>query len=81
MAKWHTSAEASEYLKDTHGVEITPRKLRDKRTQGGGPRYTRFGNSPRYSKADLNDWAENLATFESTAEEPTRNGENARGAA
>lgn len=52
-----TSAEASQYLKDTHGQIISAHTLAKWRCVGGGPRFYPNNGRPRYAPSDLDRFA------------------------
>jgi hypothetical protein len=51
---------ASEYLRQTHGVERAPSTLAKLAVIGGGPIFCRAGRVPLYSTEDLDAWAASL---------------------
>ncbi len=61
---------ASQYLRETHGLERAPSTLAKLAVIGGGPIFRRAGRIPLYSPEDLDAWAESLlsAPMRSTAE-------------
>lgn len=50
-------AEASEYLRDHHSLEIAKSTLAKFATIGGGPLMVYAGRFPLYRPADLDAWA------------------------
>lgn len=57
-------AEASDYLRLAHGIEIKPSTLAKYATVGGGPSYNKCGASPLYPTDELDRWAaERLGTL------------------
>jgi hypothetical protein len=61
---------ASQYLRETHGLERAPSTLAKLAVIGGGPIFRRAGRIPLYSPDDLDCWAESLlsAPMRSTSE-------------
>jgi hypothetical protein len=61
---------ASDYLRETHGLERAPSTLAKLAVIGGGPIFRRAGRIPLYSSEDLDVWAESLlsAPMRSTSE-------------
>ena len=61
---------ASDYLRETHGLERAPSTLAKLAVIGGGPVFRRAGRIPLYSPDDLDCWAESLlsAPMRSTSE-------------
>ena len=51
---------ASDYLRETHGLERAPSTLAKLAVIGGGPIFRRAGRVPLYSPEDLDAWAESL---------------------
>jgi hypothetical protein len=51
---------ASEYLRDTHGLDRAPSTLAKLAVVGGGPIFRRAGRFPLYSTDDLDGWAVSL---------------------
>src|SRR5262245_50333127 len=51
---------ASEYLRETHGLERAPSTLAKLAVIGGGPIFRRAGRIPLYSPSDLDDYASSL---------------------
>ena len=49
---------ASEYLRQMHGLSFAPSTLAKMAVMGGGPAYRKAGNVPLYDPADLDAWAE-----------------------
>lgn len=49
--------EASEYLREVHGIEVAPATLAKWVTVGGGPPYEKMNRTPLYSTAALDTWA------------------------
>lgn len=39
-------------------INLSPRTLEKMRSDGGGPRFKKLGKRIRYTKADLDKWAE-----------------------
>ena len=69
---WLNSQQASDYLRDKHGIIRAHRTLQNLRRTGKGPTYCRANiNEVLYSPADLDAWAEQLTRhrFRHTAEE------------
>lgn len=63
-----------EYLDDVATADYlktTPRKLKELRLRGGGPRFVRLGQSCRYRRDWCDQWAEQNAVS-STSEETAR---------
>lgn len=50
-------AEARDYLKLKHGVDVALKSLEKYATVGGGPMFYRFGRIPLYDHSHLDDWA------------------------
>jgi hypothetical protein len=61
---------ASDYLRETHGLERASSTLAKLAVIGGGPIFRRAGRIPLYSPEDLDAWAESLlsAPMRSTSE-------------
>ena len=61
---------ASDYLRETHGLERAPSTLAKLAVIGGGPVFRRAGRIPLYSPEDLDCWAASLlsAPMRSTSE-------------
>lgn len=74
MAKNYTTQEASNYLKERHGVTAAPRTLQDYRVTGFGPRFVRDGNRVLYPESELDAWAAQRLgkPVKSTSEEAAR---------
>jgi hypothetical protein len=51
---------ASDYLRETRGLERAPSTLAKLAVIGGGPIFRRAGRVPLYSPDDLDAWAESL---------------------
>lgn len=51
-------AEASRYLRQVHGIRLSPQTLAKFATIGGGPRYRADGRFPLYDRTELDAWAE-----------------------
>ena len=51
---------ASDYLRETHGLERAPSTLAKLAVIGGGPIFRRAGRIPLYTTDDLDAWAESL---------------------
>lgn len=67
-------ASEHEYLDDAATaayLKTSPRKLKDLRLRGGGPRFVRLGQSVRYRRDWCDMWAEQNAVC-STSEETGR---------
>ena len=47
---------ASEYLRETHGLDRAPSTLAKLAVIGGGPIFRRAGRVPLYSVDDLDEW-------------------------
>jgi|SRR5262249_49279445 len=68
---------ASDYLRETHGLERAASTLAKLAVIGGGPIFRRAGRIPLYSPEDLDAWAESLlsapmrSTSEASAVKPT----------
>jgi hypothetical protein len=69
---------ASEYLRETHGLERAPSTLAKLAVIGGGPIFRRAGRVPLYSPEDLDAWAESLLSppMRSTSEAASANSGN-----
>lgn len=52
--------QASEYLKETHGIERSPGTLAKLAVIGGGPRFQHAGRIPLYPIYELDSWVESL---------------------
>jgi hypothetical protein len=48
---------ASEYLRETHGLERAPSTLAKLAVIGGGPVFRHAGRVPLYAPEDLDEWA------------------------
>jgi hypothetical protein len=61
---------ASDYLRETHGLERAPSTLAKLAVIGGGPVFRRAGRIPLYSPEELDCWAASLlsAPMRSTSE-------------
>ena len=55
-------AEASTYLKDTHGIERTPATLAKYATVGGGPEFRKAGRVPIYTTLALDVYAAEITS-------------------
>jgi hypothetical protein len=53
-------AAASEYLRDTFGLQRAPATLAGLAVTGGGPVFRRDGRVPLYSTDDLDAWAASI---------------------
>jgi hypothetical protein len=51
---------ASNYLRDTHGVDRAPTTLAKLAVIGGGPIFRRVGRVPLYSTDDLDLWVASM---------------------
>jgi hypothetical protein len=51
---------ASDYLRETHGLERAPSTLAKLAVIGGGPTFRRAGRIPVYATDDLDEWAISL---------------------
>jgi hypothetical protein len=53
------TTEAARYLRDTHGIPVTEKTLRNRRAAGKrrGPACRYFGVKPLYDVAELDRWA------------------------
>jgi hypothetical protein len=47
---------ASDYLRETHGLDRAPSTLAKLAVIGGGPIFRRAGNVPLYAIEDLDEW-------------------------
>jgi hypothetical protein len=47
---------ASDYLRETHGLERAPSTLAKLAVIGGGPTFRRAGRVPLYATDDLDEW-------------------------
>jgi len=56
-SKYLTKPQASMYLTDTLGMPVAEKTLSKLITNGGGPKYRKWGKRVLYSIADLNTWA------------------------
>ena len=52
--------EASQYLREVHGLQFAPSTLGTMACLGKGPEVTRVNNVPYYRAADLDAWAKAL---------------------
>lgn len=52
--------EASEYLKDTWGIDRKPSTLAKLAVVGGGPRFEHANRIPLYPVAELDAWAASI---------------------
>jgi hypothetical protein len=52
--------DASNYLRDTHGVSRAPSTLSKLAVIGGGPVFRHIGRVPFYSPDDLDAWVKNV---------------------
>jgi hypothetical protein len=50
-------AEAVEYLRERHGIEVAQTTLDKLRSMGGGPVFQKFNRTPLYHRNDLDQWA------------------------
>lgn len=53
-------AEASEYLKEKHGIERKPSTLAKYACLGGGPKFHVAGRIPLYPELELDQWATSI---------------------
>jgi hypothetical protein len=51
---------ASEYLRDTWGIQRAPATLAKLAVVGRGPKFRKAGRWPMYTPADLDAWAREL---------------------
>jgi hypothetical protein len=51
---------ASEYLRETHGLDRAATTLAKLASMGGGPIFCKAGRTPLYAPADLDAWALSL---------------------
>lgn len=67
-----TRREAAAYLCDTYSVRISYRYLCKLASIGGGPRYSKSGDSVTYTQSDLDDWhmSRTVQGVQSTSEYP-----------
>lgn len=59
-----TSAPDASYLTPQQAgqyINLSPRTLEKMRSDGGGPRFRKLGKRIRYTKADLDSWADSRA--------------------
>lgn len=56
--------QASEHLKAL-GITVAPATLQKLASEGGGPKYRRFGRHALYTVDDLNAWVEARPAIES----------------
>jgi hypothetical protein len=65
------SKGASQYLKDTWGINASPKTLANHRSKGTGPHYSRAGIQCNYGAEDLDAWAQSRlsAPVRNTTEE------------
>ncbi len=63
-------AEASEYLRDVHNIQHSPKTLAKLAVTGGGPRFQKAGKFPLYPPVELDEYARKLLSplVSSTAE-------------
>jgi len=54
--------EASQYLKDTHGIDRKPSTLGVLRVTGGGPAFLKIGRQVRYTPLALDAYAQNITS-------------------
>jgi hypothetical protein len=70
---------ASEYLRETHGLERAPSTLAKLAVLGGGPAFRRVGRVPVYTTDDLDEWVVSKLSppMRSTSEAAALKGERA----
>lgn len=56
MATLLTTAKASAYLLQSHGVSRSPVTLKNLRLKGGGPPFRKFGSQVYYTEDGLDAW-------------------------
>ncbi|MEQ8446931.1 MAG: hypothetical protein RIB57_13685 [Pelagibacterium sp.] len=63
--------EAAAYLDAKHGLRVAPKTLARYASEGGGPKFQRFGHIPYYTPSALDLWVEGKLSPEvaSTSEE------------
>jgi hypothetical protein len=54
--------ETSQYLKKHHGLNRSPKTLRNDRCGGRGPRWLYFGNKPTTTPQDVDEWVSSILT-------------------
>jgi hypothetical protein len=52
-----TTPQASDYLRDNHGIVKAPATLNKLRSVGGGPNFRRVGRHVFYTSSALDKWA------------------------
>jgi hypothetical protein len=74
--------EASEYLKETWGLDRKVSTLGKYASSGGGPRFEYAGRVPLYPQDELDTWAQSILSglCSSTAEKPNRRTEDSSAA-
>ena len=72
----HRRAEASDYLKETWGIERKPATLAKLACLGGGPHFQIAGRVPLYPEPELDAWARSILSPLKTSTSDT--GANAR---
>ncbi len=67
-------AEASEYLKQEHGLDFAPTTLAKLATTGGGPAFYSGPKFPLYPQSGLDEWAKQKLgkLVNSTSEAPPK---------
>ena len=71
--------DAAGYLQLCHGLPITPKTLRNRRSAGTGPKCRYFGTIPIYDRSVLDHWATTEAlTDESPVTRMRRRAKTAR---
>lgn len=59
-----TAPQASDYLREKHGINRAPATLNKLRTVGGGPKFRRVGRHIFYVPGALDEWAASLLSAE-----------------
>jgi hypothetical protein len=55
--RWHRRKGAAEYIRTTYNIPCTEPTLATWATRGGGPVYSRVGNTALYPEDGLDEWA------------------------
>lgn len=71
IPKLMTRKETARHLKAVYGISMSPMTLDTLASQGGGPRYAKFGRRVYYDAMDIEDWVRKRISrkFSSTSDE------------
>lgn len=71
IPKLMTRKDAARYLASRYGISMSPLTLDTYASQGGGPKYVKFGRRAYYETADIDSWVSGRLSrkFASTSDE------------